>query len=139
VGSFKTCHLSASQRRVTMENITCSVCNEPFSSRYSVRRHITRKHSDLIEGAQEPQVGAPQHLFGASENHYGTPVYRCTGAPGAHFGAPGHHIGAPVHQCTTPPQTPTLRSEENNEMVFQHPFTMMISGPTGKYILTFFL
>ncbi|KAL4240629.1 hypothetical protein ACF0H5_001420 [Mactra antiquata] len=136
-----------------MESITCSVCNEPFSSRYSVRRHITRKHSDLIEGVHEPQIETTRYRSGAQGAYIGTPPpsqrapghrttetpeHRCTGAPGAHFEAPraytgsqGHHFGAPTHHSGAPlplPSPPPPQEEES--VVFQHPFTMMISGPT---------
>ncbi|WAR15804.1 hypothetical protein MAR_030398 [Mya arenaria] len=58
---------------------------------------------------------------------------------GAHLGAQGAHGGAPplfppshtVNIQTSPPPPLPQPSEDSNNAVFQHPFTMMISGPTA--------
>lgn len=56
------------------------------------------------------------------------------GAPGAHLGAPGAHIGA---HFGAPPPPQGAPSPQKENMVFQHLFTMMISGPTGNFYAFF--
>jgi hypothetical protein len=76
-------------------------------------------------------LGAPEAHLGAPGAHLGAHL----GAPGAHLGAHGAkcaHAGAHVTATLPPPSPPPSPQKEN--LVFHHPFTMMISGPTGNYI-----
>ncbi|XP_053406565.1 uncharacterized protein LOC128559300 [Mercenaria mercenaria] len=100
-----------------------------------------------------PLQGAPQGAPGA---HLGTPLGAHLGAPlqGAPQGAPGAHLGAPRAPLQGAPQgAPEDVSQgasrgapqgalqggpqEIKPTILQHPFTMMISGPTACGKTTF--
>ena len=114
-------HLGTNHRRNNMDSIRCADCNLSFCSRYNLSRHRLNKHSEgnsqckLTGTSQIVPQGAP---YGA---HLGAPPPH-----GAHLEAPpphGAHLGAP------PPHGAPYGEKS---MILYHPFTMMISGPTGN-------
>jgi len=108
-----------------MENITCLVCDKSFCSRYHLLRHTRKIHHEMKAKSPGAHLGAPGAHLGAPGAHFG--------ALGAHLGAQGAHLGASPLLPAPPPPPP---QEEN--MGFQHPITMMISGPTGIFYILFY-
>ena len=96
---------------------------------------------------QEAHLGAPGAPQEAHLGAPGVPQGAHLGAPGAHLGAPGAHLGAPQGApqgdiLLPPPQGDLTSSTQQRKTyiqdgssekptVLQHPFTMMVSGPTG--------
>ena len=123
-----------------MDSIRCSDCDQTFCSKYNLLRHRRNKHSKVEiksrSGELTDHLGAP-----------GAPQGAHLGAPGAHLGAPGAHLGAPQGApqgdiLLPPPQGDLTSSTQQRKTyiqdgssekptVLQHPFTMMVSGPTG--------
>ena len=104
-----------------MESIHCTDCGQTFCSKYNLLRHKRNKHMQEKLPGKPP--GAPQ------------------GAPGAHFGAPGAPQGplqgAPQRAPGKPEsQGVSSTMRRTQDMMLYHPFTMMISGPTCKLILS---
>ena len=99
----------------------CPICHKRFYSDYNVKRHLKNKHGEHRASENVMAPGAP------GEN--GTPGV--LGAPGAQCApcAPGAQC-APGELCA-----PFVNNERNTDSqpVYLHPFTMTISGPTGKF------
>ena len=134
-----------------MDSIRCSDCDQTFCSKYNLLRHRRNKHSKVEiksrSGELTDHLGAPGAPQEAHLGAPGVPQGAHLGAPGAHLGAPGAHLGAPQGApqgdiLLPPPQGDLTSSTQQRKTyiqdgssekptVLQHPFTMMVSGPTG--------
>ena len=134
-----------------MDSIRCSDCDQTFCSKYNLLRHRRNKHSKVEiksrSGELTDHLGAPGAPQEAHLGAPGVPQGAHLGAPGAHLGAPGAHLGAPQgapqgYILLPPPQGDLTSSTQQRKTyiqdgssekptVLQHPFTMMVSGPTG--------
>ena len=134
-----------------MDSIRCSDCDQTFCSKYNLLRHRRNKHSKVEiksrSGELTDHLGAPGAPQEAHLGALGVPQGAHLGAPGAHLGAPGAHLGAPQGApqgdiLLPPPQGDLTSSTQQRKTyiqdgssekptVLQHPFTMMVSGPTG--------
>ena len=96
-------HSIVSRRRDTMFASQCTDCTQTFSRRDNMLRHHGLKHGqgDTINGAYPPPPPPPP----------------------------------PSHEEVRRPPPPTEAHRENSNeeknTMLQHPFTMMICGPTG--------
>ena len=135
-----------------MDSIRCSDCDQTFCSKYNLLRHRRNKHSKVEiksrSGELTDHLGAPGAPQEAHLGAPGVPQGAHLGAPGAHLGAPGAHLGAPQGApqgdiLLPPPQGDLTSSTQQRKTyiqdgssekptVLQHPFTMMVSGPTGR-------
>lgn len=84
------------------------------------------------QGAPETHMGAPRAHLGAPRAHLGAPRAHVEATEGAQLGVPqgplGSHegvSGAPSSELNVLPAYP------DDITILVHPFTMMISGPTG--------
>ena len=134
-----------------MDSIRCSDCDQTFCSKYNLLRHRRNKHSKVEiksrSGELTDHLGAPGAPQEAHLGAPGVPQGAHLGAPGAHLGAPGAQLGAPQGApqgdiLLPPPQGDLTSSTQQRKTyiqdgssekptVLQHPFTMMVSGPTG--------
>ena len=134
-----------------MDSIRCSDCDQTFCSKYNLLRHRRNKHSKVEiksrSGELTDHLGAPGAPQEAHLGAPGVPQGAHLGAPGTHLGAPGAHLGAPQGApqgdiLLPPPQGDLTSSTQQRKTyiqdgssekptVLQHPFTMMVSGPTG--------
>ena len=104
-----------------MSSVKCTKCDQLFSRRDNILRHLGVKHG------QEGKVNE---------------AYPPPPPPSPPQGAPSP---PPPQERMPPPPPPPQQgilpsgeariTKENQPMVLRHPFTMMISGPTG---ITFF-
>jgi len=102
-----------------MDQRQCSECHQHFSRKDAMSRHFRNKHSlkSAETGPMLQRVGVPPPL------------------PQQGVSSPPPPLGSPP---PPPPQNSWTPPQQDSEIQFQHPFTMIVSGPTscGK---TFFV
>ena len=114
----------------------CKVCKQGFSRKDAVLRHGRHKHGEISKAYLQ-----------SSE------VYPSTPPPPLQGGIPPPPPPPPLQGGISPPSPPlqggmpsfeeqrktyTKDGSSEKPTVLQHPFTMMVSGPTCKYALIYF-
>ncbi|WAR05156.1 YMD3-like protein [Mya arenaria] len=128
----RTCHLSVRRQRVNM--FKCQECLMGFTRSDNMKRHWTHMHGGISQayppqGAPPPPPPPPgghRETQGAPPSPPPPPP-----PPGGHRETQG---APPPPQLPPPSQSIDARrppTGEKKNVVFQHPFTMMISGPTS--------
>ena len=129
-----------------MNSISCGQCEQTFSSRFNLMRHLRNKHVGGMsyQGVRSPPPGVPEYddHMGTHRAHLGAHL-GAPGALGAHLRAPGAHLGshlgapgapgAPGAQLGVP-----VKYSAAPDFKFQHPCSVVLTGPSGsgKSVLT---
>ncbi len=117
-------------QRVNMDK-TCHVCDKSFSRPYTYRRHMLERHNQVINPAWTTAPTAPPTAPTAPPTAPTAPPTAPTAPPTAPTAPP------------TAPIAPTISlhglewevNMDGEKLIYvpnlQHPFTCMVSGPTG--------
>ena len=98
-------------------------------------RHWNQTHKETNEPHLPPQQGVPRPPPPPQQGVPPPPPPPQQGVPPP---PPQQGVPPPPHRQGVPPPPEGASPPQEENMVFYHPFTMMISGPTGN-LLYFFL